>query len=110
MAEVNKNSSLFSTFREEYIDPYPLTNFLAKGFDKLGEPTTGEKARDIRENYQTYTLDQLNNAAKALETDLSGVYDADDLLRQKFANKTKDFDLLVSDSSDDDIVDSITNC
>lgn len=82
MAEVNKNSSLFSTFREEYIDPYPLTNFLAKGFDKLGEPTTGEKARDIRENYQTYTLDQLNNAAKALETDLSGVYDADDLLRQ----------------------------
>ena len=82
MAEVNKNSSLFSTFREEYIDPYPLTNFLAQGVDMLTEPTRGERAKDIRENYQTYTLDQLNNAAKALETDLSSVYDADDLLRQ----------------------------
>lgn len=82
MSEVNKNSSLFSTFREEYIDPYPLTNFLAQGVDMLTEPTRGEKATEIRENYQTFNLDQLNNAAKSLETDLSGVYDSDELLRQ----------------------------
>ena len=58
MADPNKNSFL-STFREEYIDPYPLTNFLGQGVDMLTSPTSGAKASYLHNDADgtSYELD-----------------------------------------------------
>ena len=48
MADPDKNSFL-STFRDEYIDPYPLTNFLGQAYDKITEMPPGQKAKYLRD-------------------------------------------------------------
>ena len=85
MADPNKNSFL-STFREEYIDPYPLTNFLGQGVDMLTSPTSGAKASYLRDNLANMGLEELIKQREILETDLKHVYDYEELV-MKVNNK-----------------------
>ena len=109
MADPNKNSFL-STFRDEYIDPYPLTADLFATFDKLSEyGQSGNKASYIRDNVANMGLEELLKQRELLETDLKHVYDYEELVmkvdnRINFLNgnyaKTDTPDVVLASSPD----------